>query len=113
MKRTRQEIFDLAWNGLKAQGFVQSADVSGVCLFRGPRGLKCAIGHCIPDDCYDSRMDSDGDHWNAAWDAAGVGEEDREFGERLQGVHDWGYSPEDMERRLRAFAVIYSLTIPS
>lgn len=113
MTRTRQEIFDLAWNGLKAQGFVQSVNKTGSCVFRGPNGTRCAIGHCIPDDKYDPRMDREGEYFDAAFDAAGVGWRDRIFAHNLQNAHDNGEEPKSMERYLRNLAGEYGLTIPS
>lgn len=51
---TKQEIFDRACKGLEAQGFKRSfqhenLSSSGVCGYRGYRGRKCAIGHCLED----------------------------------------------------------------
>ena len=52
-----QALFNAAYLGLKAQGFEKSKDDIN-CLYRGPNGLKCAIGHCIPDERYDREMDN-------------------------------------------------------
>ena len=38
--------------GIRAQGYQRSAR-DGLCLYRGPNGLKCYIGHLIPDELYD------------------------------------------------------------
>lgn len=113
MTRTRQEIFDLAWNGLKAQGFRRAYGGIGVgCLYRGPDGMKCAIGHCIADERYDPEMDMCGQR-SLAFRAAGVASEDYDFAIELQTVHDCGRRPEAMEDNLRRFASRHSLTIPS
>ncbi len=55
--RTRQEIFNLAYTGLHGQGWRQSVNAEGGCMYRGPVGLKCAIGHCIDDQDYDPEME--------------------------------------------------------
>jgi hypothetical protein len=56
----RQEIFDKVKAHLLEQG-CRSVDppVHGAawCKYRGPRGLKCAIGALIPDEVYDPRME--------------------------------------------------------
>jgi len=51
----KQEVFDKVATHLLTQ-MVRSADEDG-CLYRGPNGLKCAIGCLIPDDKYDSGME--------------------------------------------------------
>ncbi len=53
---TSQEIFDTSVTALLKQGR-RSVKPSGYCMFRGPNGTKCAVGHLIPDDDYDPRMD--------------------------------------------------------
>lgn len=45
---TPQEIFNTAYTGIIAQGR-QSLNKKGDCRYRGPDGLKCAIGHLIDD----------------------------------------------------------------
>ena len=52
----KQEAFNAAWLGLKSQGFERSAD-GGLCMYRGPNGLKCALGWCIPDYMYAPEME--------------------------------------------------------
>lgn len=50
MTLSRQEIFNLALNGIRAQNYKQSLNEGGHCAYRGHDGLKCGIGHCIDDD---------------------------------------------------------------
>lgn len=45
--------------GIRAQGYQRSTR-GGLCLYRGPRGLKCYIGHLIPDELYDLRFEGKG-----------------------------------------------------
>ena len=52
----RQEIFDTVANHLLTQK-EQSMDENGKCLYRGPNGLKCAIGCLIPDEDYSPTME--------------------------------------------------------
>lgn len=48
---TRQEAFNIAKKHLLCQKVRATGDF-GVCAFRTPEGLKCAIGALIPDDKY-------------------------------------------------------------
>lgn len=52
-----QELFDRSVKGLINQKFVRSADGSGHCMYRGPNGTKCAIGHLIEDSEYVKEME--------------------------------------------------------
>ena len=51
--KSLREIFEIAKTHLLTQG-VQSIDAGedSCCQYRGPNGLKCAIGCFIPDDKY-------------------------------------------------------------
>lgn len=56
----KQEIFNIVYNGLKAQGFVKS--VLGEikrCAYRGDNDCKCAFGHLIPDEVYDKTLEDE------------------------------------------------------
>jgi hypothetical protein len=56
---TNQEIFDTVALHLIKQG-KQSIDAAkGMCLYRGPNGLKCAVGCLIPDEVYDPSMEDE------------------------------------------------------
>lgn len=48
---TDQEVFDKVIAHLRAQK-CQSVDDTNQCVYRGPRGEKCAAGIFIPDDQY-------------------------------------------------------------
>lgn len=48
----KQEIFDKVYDALLKQG-VASIDSNGSCMYRGPNGTKCAIGHLIPDELFE------------------------------------------------------------
>ena len=49
---TAQQVFDAAVNGIAAQGFKRCVGKDQGCLYRGPDGLKCTVGHSIPDALY-------------------------------------------------------------
>lgn len=55
---TPQEIFDEVATKLLAQKY-RSYDMDVGCVYRGPNGNKCAVGHLIPDDMYRRWMDLD------------------------------------------------------
>jgi hypothetical protein len=58
VKITLQQFFDNAVIGLRKQGGPSTTD-SGNCLYRSPNGCMCAIGFSIPDDRYDSVMETE------------------------------------------------------
>ena len=54
--RTAQELFNEVVSHLRKQK-KQSLSQHGYCMYRGEDGLKCAIGHLIPDECYHNDME--------------------------------------------------------
>lgn len=54
---TPQQVFDNALNGVRAQEYVRSESSGVSCSYRGDGGLKCGIGHSIPDEAYNPEMD--------------------------------------------------------
>jgi len=52
----KQLIFDTAVNGIREQGKRAIKDTK--CVYRAPDGCKCAVGHMIPDDKYDPRLEN-------------------------------------------------------
>lgn len=54
----KQEIFDTVVNHLinQKQKSVKEGNKTN-CLYRGPNGLKCAVGCLIPDDVYEEYME--------------------------------------------------------
>lgn len=54
----KQEIFDTVYEKLLKQGKASTFD--GKCRYRGANGNKCAIGHLIPDELYESYMEGVG-----------------------------------------------------
>lgn len=53
---TLQEMFNKAYLGLAGQKFEKSSK-AGVCLYRGPDGKKCAVGHLIDDAHYTEELE--------------------------------------------------------
>jgi hypothetical protein len=117
-ERRRQEIFDTAYKGLAAQGFVRSQDSGGNCMYRGGGGRKCAIGHLIPDEKYRHELEDLTPSSESVRTAAGLIKADEQFAYNLQVAHDSDYggdasdTPADMKDRLAEFAEQYGLTIP-
>jgi hypothetical protein len=56
---TLQEIFDTVSKHLLIQKERSYDPVNGWCMYRGPRGLKCAVGILISDDLYDEAMENE------------------------------------------------------
>ena len=57
-----QEIYDTVARHLFSQGRKSAVRIGGVysCAYRGPRGLKCAVGCLIRDDEYIPSMEANG-----------------------------------------------------
>jgi hypothetical protein len=53
---TAQEIFETVVKALALQGERSYYPDQG-CFYRHPEGLKCAVGHLIPDEEYDQCME--------------------------------------------------------
>lgn len=91
MTLTRQEIFDRVAAHLLQQGercIRDEMPYAGACMYRGDRGLKCAIGVLIPDDSYYEELE-----YLAADDAdivrvCNCSPEDGCFLKQLQDLHD-------------------------
>lgn len=58
MMMTPQEIFDTASIAVLKQG--QRATRNELCVYRAANGLKCALGHLIPDEMYKKEMEGNG-----------------------------------------------------
>ena len=52
---TAQQVFDQVVTHLLTQN--QQALSDGMCMYRTPGGLKCAVGCLIPDEAYDAKME--------------------------------------------------------
>ncbi len=116
---TLQQVFDDAYRGLAAQGFVRSMakrspdSIGPQCAYRGSDGRRCAIGHCIPDEidvpeCSIRALYGDDDHVTRLFGALPL-----DVLVNLQKAHDRGVNPGSMAANLVEFANEYGLTIPS
>ena len=106
---THQEIFDFVWTKLYEQG-KQSADSFG-CKYRTANGLKCAVGHLIPDNVYVKHMEGRAistisESYSLPSDIFNRGNE--VLLQELQGAHDLASKPtflEDLASQMREIAV--------
>lgn len=96
---TKQEVFNLVVRALAKQGVKSIAAVDDprfiniieddrpMCLYRGPNGTKCAIGHLITDDKYTPDLEGENIYNRQGVLPKGVGEH-IDFLLALQGIHD-------------------------
>lgn len=105
--KTLQESYDTVKKHLLCQ-MKQSRFETGSCKFRGPDGLKCAIGALIPDDKYILKLDV-WSNFKEAFKLAGVDHLDRHFLGGLVSIHD-GREPEHWKVCLENLASAYGLT---
>ena len=54
---SRQDLFERVVTFLLAQGEASRDRRAGLFRYRGPRGMKCALGCLIPDELYDSMIE--------------------------------------------------------
>lgn len=115
LKRTsKQNLFNMMWRGLKGQGWEQSNESHGGCMYRGRDGNKCAIGHCISDSVANTWDDSgQSSISDILWDE-GVSASRIQFLHSAQRAHDKALSrtPASMELAFRQFAEDHNLSIP-
>lgn len=109
---TLQEIFSTAFIGLRNQGFERSMAFGG-CMYRGEGGLKCAIGHCIPDEKYTFDLEGAAADIPMIMKAIGADNKIALPVIELQEAHDNGSNPRRMEILLREFAEQYGLEVPA
>lgn len=122
---SKQDTFNQVYLGLAAQGFKQSANRRGDCLYRGPNGLKCAAGQVIPDDKFEPRFEGHGivsvlpERWfdgeSTSKDLnlmiSGLGHNLGTLSE-LQSIHDASKDPHTMKNQLDYYAEEQGLIIP-
>lgn len=111
-----QQLFEKAYRGLAKQGFERSMRPNSVkCAYRGVGGLKCAIGHAIPDELYRLEMDAPvtpiGLDFEGILIRAGY-TGSTNFASELQSIHDTAKSPAGMRATLAAFAESHGLPLP-
>ena len=84
---TNQELFDTVSAHLLKQN-ERSASGNGECLYRGPSGLKCAIGCLIPDDRYTPDLEGVNACGDQVSQAAGLDSTNTDLVRHLQILHD-------------------------
>jgi hypothetical protein len=111
-KRKKQRWFVRAVNGLAGQGFKRSMSPTNGCLYRGPNGTKCAIGHLIRDRDY--RPYFEGLPITNCFLILGntPNNEEQFFLYDLQECHDDSGTPAKMKTALKDFAKTHGLKIP-
>ena len=100
---TAQEVFDQVRDHLLSQGEKSEEDI---CLYRGPRGLKCAAGCLIGDDEYKPEFEGKG--WSILVGKGKIPKEHSELIGKLQEVHDSMF-PEYWEEDLKLVAEEFNL----
>lgn len=108
---TKQETFDIVVKALRKQGR-RSIDISGkFCVYRGPEGRKCAVGHLIPDELYYPELEcQSADSPQLIRILSKLGH-DMEFCYELQQIHDH-YTPERWEEEWTLLAEHNCLVVP-
>lgn len=122
MKQIIQTAFDKIWAGAKAQNFEMATNDEGSCVYRNGEGQKCNVGHLIPDDKYQERME--GAYPGTLLEdlvifkdiakegnSPDVREAVTTFLEQAQVAHDDADDAEVHKRRLTNLAKEYELTI--
>jgi hypothetical protein len=84
---TAQEMFDTVARHLLKQN-ERSINDSRRCMYRGPRGLKCAVGVLIPDENYSKDFEGMLVSTPSIRNAAGIPDDLLDLAHTLQSVHD-------------------------
>lgn len=113
-----QEIFNVAVEHFRRQG-QRSVEYLGApgtyCMYRGPNGLKCAIGVFIPDDEYRDWMEGRSSQYipppPAFRDESGkwLSIEHCDLAHELQDAHDDSTSPSKLNQQLENIRLRFSL----
>jgi hypothetical protein len=114
----KQKFFDTGVLGIRRQG--QRAVSEGSCVYRSPSGLKCFVGHNIPDSAYTPNMENSIPCWDGSYGvddsshriavAAGAeSKHDALFMRVCQSAHDGAVNMDDFVRKARSVAARYNL----
>lgn len=113
-----QPVFNKVWQEFVVEKRARA--VIGIsCVYRGDRiadsNTRCALGVCIPDDMYDSRIEHHGSIRNVQkcmpeWFESVFNGIDPEDLRGLQVIHDEQFIA--FESKMREFAEAHGLTIP-
>ena len=112
-----QELFDKMWKGLEGQGWKKSATSEGGCTYDNGAGLRCAVGHCIPQKRTRNRLDNFSTSSIKGLASSGkvVIESPKvlQFLTDAQSAHDDVYNCKRRKERFTWLAEEYNLTIPN
>lgn len=113
---TQQEAFTKSVLGLRLQGYQRSTLPYNGCAYRDHKNKRrCAIGHILTDpEAHTMEGRGPAKHFlkiNPDKIRSLIGLEIA-FLDELQTVHDWGWTPAQMEDDLRKFAVKWKLEFP-
>lgn len=102
---TKLEIVRFVKEKLLAQNVRSVSDDDDTCMYRGPKGRKCAVGHLISDDEYDEEMESSliGSHRFGKFK---ISPDRRALLAQLQDIHDT-HSPENWAEDFAEFEAAY------
>lgn len=111
----KQEIINTVYSHLKTQG-EPAHDTYGMCSYRTASGLKCAIGCLIPNDLYNisietKRVSSLYKNGFLQRIFPGITEEDVEFLDKLQIIHDNFF--DQLDSKIQNLCSEYNLEFPS
>lgn len=114
---THQKLFTTVRNHLltqmeRSEGRSKDHSVSGItiCLYRGPRGLKCAVGVLIPDEKYKPELEGKRITAEEVKIAAGLPTHCMFLAEKLQAVHD-DHPPTEWKTKLDGVAEFFRLKV--
>ena len=103
-----QSAYDHVCACLAIQGRRSTSD--NTCLYRGPNGLRCAVGHCIPDDEYLSSFDSPSTMSYVYGEVPSLKNVSWGLLDRLQAAHDFAEFASLMREKFVTAANMYGLT---
>jgi hypothetical protein len=107
---TAQHLFTKVWNWFVVGRNRKSSTRSGVCLYRGPNGSRCAVGACMTNREYRKDMDSIASGGTDVFSVVGRFDHlshlrpHREMLNDLQNLHDGAKRSRDIPGLLRKFA---------
>jgi hypothetical protein len=112
---TDQEAFDAMCRHLLKMRRQTRDPATGACMYRGPRGTRCAVGALIPDEQYRSRFEGGYNLRRLTEEVRALNEVNYELLQSVQALHDseiyWGRKGllAHAKTRLREIAGIYNL----
>lgn len=123
MALDRQMVFNDVWTKLFEQGGRSMLPDGRMCAYRGKDGLKCAVGHLIPDDAYRSNIEGTSAYYDEVsglidrkYGTVSDIPDDPDFLRELQNIHDGlpDVPPEEwrkeFEKQMTDFAKDYGLS---